>query len=67
MKSLEKIITETYGVKRVFRKRDGELTNAGAAAYKKLETLLNDLEDLGVIKDAAAAVRVMDEITHENY
>ena len=67
MKSLEQILKDTYGVKRVFRKSDGELTKAGAVAYKKLEDLLNDLEGLGVIKDAAAAVRVMDEITHENY
>lgn len=35
-RSLEEVIQHFFGVKRVFRKKDGEFTNAGDKAYGML-------------------------------
>ena len=63
-RTLEEILQTYFGCKVPFRK-DGEFTTTGIEAYKKLEELLNDLEGIGVIPSASNAVRILDEITHE--
>ena len=63
-KTLEEILQAYFGCSVPFRK-DGDLTTTGITAYKKLEELLYDLEGIGVIPSASAAVRVLDEITHD--
>lgn len=59
--SLSEILQTYFGCKVPFRK-DGEFTTTGIKAYKKLEDLLDDLQDLGVIKSSASCMKVLDEI-----
>ena len=44
-----------------FRK-NGEFTTSGEKAYDKLTNLLDDLQDLEVIKSSASCMKVLDEI-----
>lgn len=68
MKPLEQLLQEHFGVKRVFRKKDGEFTSAGARAYKKLAELLYDVAGLtDSIDEINDIIETLDEITHENY
>ena len=60
-KTLSEILQTYFGCKVPFRK-DGEFTTTGIKAYKKLEDLLDDLQDLGVIKSSASCMKVLDEI-----
>lgn len=65
-RSLEEVIQHFFGVKRVFRKKDGEFTNAGDKAYVMLIELLYNVGNL-TSTSVAEIVDRLDEITHENY
>ena len=68
MKPLEQLLQEHFGVKRVFRKKDGEFTSAGARAYKKLTEILYDVAELtNSIDEVNDIIETLDEITNENY
>lgn len=60
-RTLEEILQTYFGCKVPFRK-NGEFTTSGAAAYAKLEKLLDDLQGLEVIKSSASCMKVLDEI-----
>ncbi len=62
-KTLSEILQTYFGCKVPFRK-DGEFTTSGAAAYAKLEELLDDLQGLEVIKSSASCMKVLDEIAN---
>jgi hypothetical protein len=64
MKSLEQILTETYGHKHIL-KENGDLTEVGYKDMRKLETLLADLELLGLPIDAPKCIRELDKIISE--
>ena len=64
MTTLEDILKKYFCCSVPFRK-DGQLTTTGVDCYKKLEDLLNDLESIGVIYDAAESVRKLDAIVDE--
>ena len=61
MKTLEEILQEYFNCKHPFKK-DGDLSESGLNAYKKLTDLLYDLEALEVIEDADDAVETLDYI-----
>lgn len=65
MKTLEQILTETYGHKKVF-KENGQPSEQGYKDLRKLETLLVDLQCLlgSHVIDSAAAIRTLDEIVN---
>lgn len=65
-RSLEEVIQHFFGVKRVFRKKDGEFTNAGDKAYGMLIELLYNVGNL-TSTSVAEIVDKLDEITNENY
>ena len=65
-RSLEEVIQHFFGVKRVFRKKDGEFTNAVAKAYEKLVELLYNVGNLAS-SDMNDIVDTLDLITQENY
>lgn len=60
-KTLSEILQTYFGCKVPFRK-NGEFTTSGEKAYDKLTNLLDDLQDLGVIKSSASCMKVLDEI-----
>ena len=60
-RTLEEILQTYFGCKVPFRK-DGEFTTSGEKAYDKLTNLLDDLQDLEVIKSSASCMKVLDEI-----
>lgn len=60
-KTLEEILQTYFGCKVPFRK-NGEFTTSGEKAYEKLANLLDDLQDLKVIKSSASCMKVLDEI-----
>ena len=66
MKTLEEIIKHQYGIKRVFRKSDGEFTKAGARAYKQLVEFLYDIGNIAV-HDVNDIVETLDYITRAKY
>lgn len=65
-RSLEEVIQHFFGVKRVFRRKDGEFTSIGARAYEKLIELLYNVGNL-TSTDMNSIIETLDEITHENY
>ena len=75
MKTLEEILQKYFGCNKPFLKNpkplgDGFyefLTTAGGKAYQKLTGLLEDLEALGVIEDAAGSIEVLDSIVRDEY
>lgn len=60
-KTLSEILQTYFGCKVPFRK-NGEFTTSGEKAYDKLTNLLDDLQDLEVIKSSASCMKVLDEI-----
>jgi hypothetical protein len=60
-KTLSEILQTYFGCKVPFRK-NGEFTTSGEKAYEKLTNLLDDLQDLKVIKSSASCMKVLDEI-----
>jgi hypothetical protein len=68
MKPLDQLLQEHFGVKNVFRKKDGEFTSAVARAYKKLTEILYDVAGLtDSLDEINDIIETLDEITHENY
>ena len=65
-RSLEEVIQHFFGVRRVFRKKDGEFTKVGANAYEKLIELLYNVGNL-TSTDMNDIVDTLDEITHDTY
>lgn len=67
MRALDEILEAYFGVPRaeVFDEQ-GELTEKGAGAYQRLTELVYDLEDIGVLFDAAKVVERLDEITNSD-
>lgn len=65
-RSLEEVIQHFFGVKHVFRNKDGEFTNAGEKAYGMLIELLYNVGNL-TSTSVAEIVDKLDEITNENY
>ena len=65
-RSLEEVIQHFFGVRRVFRKKDGDFTSVGGRAYERLIELLYNVGNL-TSTDMNGIVDKLDEITHENY
>ena len=61
---LEEILKKYFSCVVPFR-NDGTLTKIGVEAYKRLENLLHDLEEMGVIYDASESIRKLDAIVDE--
>lgn len=63
--TLEEVLQQYFGCKVPFRK-DGNLTITGATAFKKLESLLNDLRSIGVIEKDSNYENQIYDILNEN-
>jgi len=64
MRTIEQILQIHFGCSVPFR-LDGNLTSTGAEACCNLDELLNDLENIGVINNAAESIRRLDKIISE--
>ena len=64
MRTIEQILQIHFDCSVPFR-LDGNLTSTGAEACCNLTELLNDLENIGVINNAAESIRRLDKIISE--
>ena len=64
--TLEEILQQYFNCPVPFRK-DGDLTTTGAEAFKKLESLLSNLQSIGVIENNSNYSNQLYDILNENY
>ncbi len=66
MKVLDEILIEYLGAKPPVFNETGQLSEDGYEAYDKLESLLNDLNGIGISINADKIMNQIDNIINEN-
>lgn len=66
MKALDEILIEYLGAKHPVFNETGHLSDEGYKAYDKLESLLKDLNGIGISINADKIMNQIDDIINEN-